>query len=525
MLLRLALAAVAGAALSFAYSPHSLWWIAPLSVAALSGAVRELSIPRGFLLGWVFGLGLFLPLLSWLGAVIGRDAGIGLSVYSALWLGAVGAGTAAVTRLSFWPLWTACVWVLFEAVSGRIPFGGWGWGRLGFASESAPWLPWAGVAGVPGLTFLVALLGAGLAWLALDRGPVRARAIGGAAIAAVVVVAVLWPVPTSPQDIAGPAQRQVGLIQGNVPRAGLDFNAQRREVLDNHVRQTLYLAEDVAAGEYPQPDFVLWPENAADIDPFRNDDARAAIDAAARAIGAPLLVGAVLDDPDDDRYVYNVGIVWDPVTGPGDSYTKRNLVPFGEYVPFRGVLASVISRFDRVPRDFVAGTEPGDLDIGGTRIGDAICFDVAYDDALRQATRAGGRMLVVQTNNATYNGTEQTAQQLAMSRIRAVEHGRAVAVVATSGLSAVINPDGSIMPGTYLGELTDGRYVVAIPQRDTLTLADRWGPLPEALASIAGAVAIVLGWRRGRGVSEVTDDGGEAAGSRGRTTPKDSEAT
>jgi apolipoprotein N-acyltransferase len=496
MIPRLLLAGLAGAALSLAFEPVAAWWLAPLAVAVLTAVCRDRTLPAGGLLGLVFGLAFTIPLLSWLGAVIGRDAGLGLSVYTALWLGAVGAGTTAVQRRpgALAVLAVPAVWVLVEGVAGRIPFGGWGWWRLGFSGADSVLLPVASLAGVPGLTFATALVGSLLA-AAAAPGTAR-RWVPGALAVATVALAAAVAVPTGAQSAAGPASVDVGLVQGDVPRAGLDFNAQRRAVLDNHVQGTFALAQDVADGVVPQPDLVLWPENASDIDPFRNADARAEIEAAAAAIAAPILVGAVVDDSDDPTLVRNQGIVWDPATGPGERYTKRNLVPFGEYVPFRPLLARWITRFDRVPRDFAPGTEPGGLDIGPTRVGVAICFDVAYDDALRDAARDGARMLVVQTNNATYNGTAQPAQQLAISRIRAVEHGRAVAVVSTSGLSAVIAPDASVVPGTAFGELEAGRTVVPVGQRDTLTVADRLGALPELAAALFGAIAIALGVAR-----------------------------
>ena len=105
-----------------------------------------------------------------------------------------------------------------------------------------------------------------------------------------------------------------------MPRLGLDFNAQRRAVLDNHVQQTLRLAADVQAGRAPAPDLVVWPENSSDIDPYRNADAAADIAAAARAVGAPILVGAVVQGP--GRFVSNTAIVWDPVDRAGRAPTS-----------------------------------------------------------------------------------------------------------------------------------------------------------------------------------------------------------
>lgn len=523
MLVRLLLSSAAGLLLWTAFPPLSLWWTAPVAVAALVLVIRGMSARGGLLMGMAFGLGLYIPLLNWLGVVVGRDAGIGLTLFSALWMGLIGMLTAIGLRLRWWPMWVASVWVLGEALRSRIPFDGWTWGRLGFSQDTSILLPYAAYAGVAALTFVVALTGSLLAWLVVrltDRLGTRTEgaADGGAqapsgeagggpglasgAVATLVgvfVIAALVQPPTQGESGAGPSTRQVGVIQGNVPQAGLDFNAERTAVLNNHVQQTLLLAEDVASGRQAAPDLVLWPENASDIDPYRDNQAYAAIEAAARAVNVPLLVGAVVNDPNDDDQVFNQGIVWDPITGPGESYTKRYLVPFGEYIPFRSALASLISRFDRIPRDFVAGTHPGGLDIGGTRIGDAICFDVAYDRALREAVAEGARFLVVQTNNATYNGTQQPAQQLAMSRVRAVEHGRSVVVVSTSGLSAVVLPDGRIVPGTQTAELVAARYVVEVAQRDTVTVSDRVGSIPEwVIAGLALAAVSVSSLSRRR---------------------------
>ena len=239
------------------------------------------------------------------------------------------------------------------------------------------------------------------------------------------------------------------VIQGNVPRLGLDFNSQREAVLRNHVEGTLTLAADVADGTQPQPDLVIWPENASDVDPLRDQAAAALIQGAVDAIAAPVLVGAVVDNPADPSTILNVGIVWEPTTasdagGPSEVYVKRHPVPFGEYIPFRSWLRLVSDEVDRVPRDFAAGDRAGVLQMGPARVGDVICFEVAYDGLVRSTVVEGAQLLIVQTNNATFGRTPQTEQQLAMSRLRAVEHGRWVLVAATVGVSATIAPDGTV---------------------------------------------------------------------------------
>jgi apolipoprotein N-acyltransferase len=162
-------------------------------------------------------------------------------------------------------------------------------------------------------------------------------------------------------------------------------------------------------------------------------------------------------------------------------------VPFGEYVPFREQLSTVISRLDRVPRDFYPGEEPGVLDVGPARLGDVICFEVAYDGIVRDTVNAGARALVIQTNNATYGRTGQPEQQLAMSQLRAVEHGRAIVTVATSGISAIVAPDGTIEQQTE--EFTQDVLSAELPLRDGRTLADRVGAAPEWALTGLGLLA------------------------------------
>jgi apolipoprotein N-acyltransferase len=285
----------------------------------------------------------------------------------------------------------------------------------------------------------------------------------------------------------------VALVQGDVPRAGLDFNAQRRAVLDNHVERTLELARAVEAGEQAAPDLVVWPENSSDIDPYRNADAARQIDRAARAIGVPVLVGAVVSGPGE--FISNTAIVWDPVTGPGDTYVKRHPVPFAEYVPHRSFFRAFSPFVDRVS-DQYAGREVGVLDVAGTRLGDLICFEVVYDGLARDVVRGGAELLVVQTNNATFGFTDESGQQLALSRLRAVEHGRTVAIAATSGISAVVAPDGTVVRDTEL--FTPDVVVAEIARRDATTVATRVGAVPEWLLAAVGAAAVGVAVLRGR---------------------------
>jgi apolipoprotein N-acyltransferase len=295
----------------------------------------------------------------------------------------------------------------------------------------------------------------------------------------------------------------VAIVQGNVPRLGLDFNEQRRQVLDNHVTATEDLARQVAAGQSPQPALVVWPENASDIDPLRNPDAARQIAAAATAIKAPILVGAVLRGDPGTNQVKNVGLLWQPVTGPdlAQMYVKRHPVPFAEYIPLRRIARLVSTEVDRVRSDMVAGTTAGVVRTGPAVLGDVICFEVAYDEIVRDTVTGGAQLLTVQTNNATFDVAE-ARQQLAMVRLRAVEHGRESLMVSTVGVSAFVSASGRVRTSTGFNT----RAVVVRDMRlgDSRTLATRLGFWPEAVATalalIALAGAVPLHRRRRRAI-------------------------
>jgi apolipoprotein N-acyltransferase len=192
----------------------------------------------------------------------------------------------------------------------------------------------------------------------------------------------------------------------------------------------------------------------------------------------------------------NTGIVWDPVSGPGQEYTKRHLVPFGEFIPWRGLLNHLTNLTALVPENFAPGHRVGTLTVGPATIADVMCFEVAFDEDVRDGVTHGGQVIVVQTNNATYMNTAETRQQLAMSQLRAVEHGRSVVVAATSGISAVIAPNGKMLETTR--ELTPAIVDRAVVLRTERTLADRLGAVPEWLFGILGLLSVVAGVVRHR---------------------------
>jgi apolipoprotein N-acyltransferase len=502
---RSALALLAGGLIAGTFAPLDAWPLAIPGVALLVLVCRDRGPRAGLGYGFLAGVGTFVPVLFWL-RVIGVDAWLALAALEAALFAPLGLATALVLRLRAWPLWVASLWVAEEAWRDRIPFGGFPWARLAFGQTGAPTLRYAAIGGAPLVTFAVALAGALLAMAALaginvvrrgdsesapSSGAVLRALVAVAASALVVLAALGVPTPTGGQARQGPSRITIALVQGNVPHPGLHFLGEPEQVLGNHIAETGRINELVAAGSIPRPDVVVWPENSSDLDPYQDPAARQLIDQAVQSVGVPTLIGAVVADEKDPRHhVDNDGIVWDPATGPGAVYTKQHPVPFGEYVPFRSVLGHVIGRLSLVPSDFVHGKHTGVLTLGPARIGDVICFEIAYDGLVRKTVNAGGRVIVVQTNNATYARTAESAQQLAISRLRAVEHGRSVLIAATSGISAVIAPDGRVVEQSR--ELTPALLVHSVPMRDSRTVADRLGEWPEVGLSVLGLCAVVL---------------------------------
>ncbi|MBO0878383.1 MAG: apolipoprotein N-acyltransferase, partial [Pseudonocardia sp.] len=298
--------------LYLACAPRTLWWLAPIAFALLGLALWQRRARTGFWLGLLFGLGYFVPLLPWIGIYVGPAPWLVLAALEALFLAAGSAAIAVTARLPLAPLWSAALWVATEALSSRFPFGGFPWGKIAYSQADGPFVRLAAIGGTPLVSFAVVLTGFGLA--ALMRALVVSRGRMPAAACAVVplVVAVAAPTALTGAMTEGPERTiTAAAIQGSVPRLGLDFNAQRRAVLDNHVRRTLQLADDVAAGRVPHPDLVIWPENSSDIDPLRNSDAYAEISDVTDRMGVPILVGAVLVLPDGE-HTANSALVWQP---------------------------------------------------------------------------------------------------------------------------------------------------------------------------------------------------------------------
>lgn len=508
-------AALSGVLLYVSFPPRTLWWLALPAFAVFGWTLRDRTWKAGLGLGYLFGLGFLLPLLVWTGVEVGPGPWLALVAIEAIFVALVGAGIVLVSRLPAWPVWAASLWIAGEAARARAPFHGFPWGKIAFGQADGIFLPLAAVGGTPVLGFAVVLCGFGLCEivrLVMDGRRAGGVLRRGAAVAALLSVAV--PVVGAVaarslvSDKAENGTTTVAVIQGNVPRSGLEFNAQRRAVLDYHARETVRLAAKVKAGKVPRPDLVLWPENSSDIDPFANPDAAAVIEGAAKAIGVPVSVGGVVER---GGKLYNEQILWDPDKGPVDTYDKRQIQPFGEYLPLRSFLGTINKNWTAMVRqDFTRGRKPGVFTMADAKVGLVTCYEAAFDWTVRSTVTDGAQLISVPSNNATFDRSEMTYQQLAMSRVRAVEHSRTVTVPVTSGVSAIILPDGKITQRT--GMFVADSLVQKVPLRSSETPATRLGTLPEMVIVLVAAgglcwaaVAAVRG-RRDRGMQDIRLD-------------------
>jgi len=429
-------AAVFGALCSLAFDPFNLPLAMIIGVASLLALLRHMAEAGTRAVAGVgagFGIGFMIPLVWWMNAVSsGAYIGIVLSQFGFFALLAV--CLRRVMRLPFWPLWGAAVWVGIEFARSGFPFSGFPWGRFAHTSVDTPFASYARLIGTPGMGAVMFLVAAAIAHAAHGRKP---RHVAVALASVLALVGVGAALPTGIVGEKGTAQ--VALVQGDVP--GVFGTWPLGEIFEKHVAKTEQLIADINAGDQPQPDFVLWPENSTDVDPeqYIVEDNR--IRALSAALDAPILIGGIFDGPTDDT-AYNAGVVWDQ-NGPGERYVKRKVVPYGEYVPFRRALGGLVPRLDReIPRDMLPGKKSGVLNIAGVKIGDTICWDIAYDGNIRDNIDDGAQVLVVQTSNASFTGTSQPEQQWTISRLRAIETGRYVLVPSTNGISGIVDPQG-----------------------------------------------------------------------------------
>jgi apolipoprotein N-acyltransferase len=514
---RFAAAVLSGLLLAAAFPPLDLGPLALVALVPLLWAWRGAGPVAAALYGGVAGIAFFAALVEW-SRYFGAVAVVPLVLFLSTWWVLAGAVVGWLGRraVSGAPI-VAAVWVLVEAGRGRVPFGGFPWGDVGYAFHdlgvARAVAGWGGVALVSWMAVTVngLILDAALAWWSrrLPDAEPRARpvalvrSLGG--VVAVLAVAAL-AAATLP-DLTPTGRLRVAMVQGNdLNRDPTPEEIRDRYIVRNHLR---------LAGEITEPvDLIVLPESSLDADPREDRFLDLALSALAADDDVDVLAGG--NTPAPHGRLFNTVFHYLPKpadpkepTGTGrtaELYSKRHLVPFGEYVPWRSAL-SFIEELQQVPTDFEPGPGPTVFAIGDHRAGALICFESAFPALAREYARRGADLLLVLTNNRSYRRSANSAQHLAMGQLRAAETGRPLLQAAISGITAVVDHTGRVRAETRLFDPT-----VLIGEVDTFqgrtpyTRAGEWALLASALLL---AAALVAGRRR-RSRDVLMGDGGEA---------------
>ncbi|HVF76615.1 MAG TPA: apolipoprotein N-acyltransferase [Acidimicrobiales bacterium] len=460
--MRLAACVVAGVLTALSVPPWGWWPLAFVGLAVLAVATEGVErARRRAKLGLGFGLGMFVPGLWWMSDfhAVGGPL-VMLAEAAFVMVAVIVAPPSGRWRVVAFP----AALVLAEAVRATIPFGGLPMAGIPPGQVDGPLAPLARVGGE------LLILGA-VALVAMRRV---------LAVAAVVLLAVLSA--AAPDGGAPTGHLDVAVVQGGGRRGFRAVDTDPRQVFEAHVEAT--------AGVRPGVDVVVWPEDVVDVDrPITEAEAGAVLAATADGLDTVLVAG-VVEDVRGTRFA-NAAVAWGPDGQLLDRYDKVHRVPFGEYVPGRSFLDRFVD-LSVIPRDAVPGTGPGRLDTPAGRLGVVISFEVFFADRARAAANAGGRLLLVPTNAASFKTSQVPTTQVAAARLRALETGRDLVQAAPTGYGAVVDHHGRLRARTTLGRRQVVHETVAL--RDGRTVYARFGDAPVIVLA-AGALAVAW-WRR-----------------------------
>jgi len=451
---------LSGLLLSAAFKPIGLWFAAPLAIALLIYTINNKG--RHFAAFAMFAFTFNAAGLIWSNKYVGITPWIALVLLQTIFYLPLG----FLKRIGeTWYFYLPVAFVTLEEVRSRFPFGGFGWLRIGFSQADAPYARLASIGGVSLLSLATLLLGVAAFQLA-KRG-------GGITLPAIAITLTLSGIFILPNN--SPRQTfQVLAVQGSVPKLGLDFNERATEVFYRHVIET---EESLREGK--KPNLIIWPENSVDVDPFNNPKIGTAISSLVDKAEVPLIIGAVLRT---NGQLQNASILWEPKTGATTRYVKRHLTPFGEVMPLRSAL-TFFSDLPNQVEDFSPGKSAVIHKVGQANIAPIICFEL-IDDRLIQSSADQSNLFVVQTNSATFASTSESAQQLAITRIRSIEHARYSVSVSTVGISAIIDTNGIVLKSTKENIADSINGSVAL--NATRTLYDRVGEFAWVLVLLMG---------------------------------------
>jgi apolipoprotein N-acyltransferase len=498
----LVLAVAAGVVLDAAFPDRGIWPLAFVGIGTMLVALRGRRPGAAFLVGLLFGLTFYLVHIEWATLFLGEVPWVALSSLEALFV-AGGSVLLALAyarvprlwpsrlgRIGLLPVVIAGLWTAREAISAVWPYGGFSWGRVAMSQSDSPLsslFSWLGISGVSFVMVWLTALALEL-WFTRPRRALPGVPVLGAVPRVVLVVAAIAAVLAVPAWPTSPAGTlRVGAVQGNTPSGYFDQRDYDGVILDGHISASVPIIRD-------DLDVLLWPEGASDLNPLESQRAAEAFDLVSGAAQAPLISGTITER---DGKFYNTSLLWESGEGVVDFYDKRHPVPFGEYIPDRAFWRPFApDLIDLVQREYTPGSTDAIFDLGVALAGIDICFDIVDDALITESVRDGAQVLFAQTNNADFGRTDESVQQLAIARIRAMETGRSVVNISTVSASAVIGPDGAIrqeLPAFAAGALVDD-----VPLRDGLTPAVIAGRGLEVLVSGLGIAALLLTLRRRR---------------------------
>jgi apolipoprotein N-acyltransferase len=481
-------AAISGFTNAAAFPSFGWWPLVFVGTALMLWSLVGRRVWPSLLVGLVGGFAFFGNHILWLTVYLGPVPWLALAGLESIFF-AIGCALMALAwrfvplvwpgvagRLIGLPAVLAGLWVLREAITSVWPYGGFSWGRLAFSQSDSIFAPLVAWLGVSGLSFVIAFLSAVLLQAVRSvRVSVTTRGIIATAAFLVAVAIPAWPVSTS-------GSIRVAAVQGN-SNSGLFAQTQPGESLNDHLQATVPIFGK-------KVDVVVWPENASDIDPLANEQAAQTLDYVSKQMNAPLVTGTITQN--SKGQMFNSLLLWENGKGAVAQYDKIHPVPFAEYLPDRSFWYPLApSLFDLVPRDFSFGKRSNVFDINGAMAGVAICFDIVDDSLIHQMVDGGAQFIIAPTNNADFGHTDESQQQLAIARLRAIETGRSVVNDSTVGVSAMFGPNGQVIG--KLPTFTRGALVDTVPLSTTVTPAMVAGRQIEWLVGGFGLAGLALG--------------------------------
>lgn len=487
---RVPLAVLGGMIALYIYPTENIWVLAPLVPAFILVATLGMGFWVALLTGFLAGQAFYIAHIEWLALYLGPVPLIALSTLMSVYF-ALGVAVTAWLWRKLKPkpkqyLWFAViassVWVVREWLAMSFPYGGFPWSRLGMAQAHGPWANWAYLGGISLISFVMALVGSIIALAILGYKkrdfPVKPAAI---TLLALVLAPALAPLGLLNTPVGS---ANIAAVQGNA-NAGLFSNLTPGTILQNHIDATKLVSQSDLAEDL---DLLVWPENASDVDPLRSEAARSKIDAIAAEFDTPFTFGTITVSGDE---VYNSTLLWSPEGELLDQYDKKRPVPFAEFVPDRSFWRALApDLIDLVPRGYSFGNRDGIFNLADFDAGSLICFEIAIDSIPRELALEGANVILSQTNNADFGYSDETYQQAAIAKLRAIETGRAVVNISTVGLSAIYLPDGKT-----LNELTwyqPGAMVNSVPLYSGITPALFLGGWIDAVLAAFGLMGLLM---------------------------------